>query len=58
MFIAYSHVDEELKNELLKHLEPLKRLDLIETWHDQKIKAGDEWDKSRVFPWRNGARCM
>jgi hypothetical protein len=46
MFIAYSHVDEELKNELLKHLEPLKRLGLINAWHDQRIKAGDEWDKS------------
>jgi hypothetical protein len=46
MFIAYSHVDEELKNELLKHLEPLKKLGLIDAWHDQKIKAGDEWDKS------------
>ena len=29
-----------------KHLEPLKRLGLIEAWHDRKLKAGDEWDKS------------
>jgi len=46
VFIAYSHVDEHLKNELLKHLEPLKKLGLIDAWHDQKLKAGDEWDKS------------
>jgi hypothetical protein len=46
VFIAYSHLDEQLKNELLKHLEPLKRLGLIDAWHDQKLKAGDEWDKS------------
>ena len=37
--------DEELKNELVKHLEPLRRLNLIETWHDRKIKPGDEWDR-------------
>ncbi len=46
IFVAYSHADEQLKNDLLKHLEPLKRLGLIEAWHDRKLKAGDEWDKS------------
>src|SRR5712692_847076 len=29
VFIAYSHADEQLKNELLKHLEPLKQLGLV-----------------------------
>lgn len=42
IFISYSHTDEELKNALLKHLEPLKRLKLIETWHDRKLKPGDD----------------
>jgi hypothetical protein len=46
VFIAYSHVDEGLKNDLLKHLEPLKRLSLLDAWHDRKLKAGEEWDKS------------
>lgn len=45
-FISYSHVDAKLKNDLLKHLAPLKRLGLIEDWHDQEIKAGDEWEKA------------
>jgi hypothetical protein len=27
-------------------LEPLRRLKLIEAWHDRKIKPGEEWDKS------------
>jgi hypothetical protein len=45
LFISYSHADEELKNDLLKHLEPLKKLGLIETWHDRQIKPGDEWDQ-------------
>jgi hypothetical protein len=44
LFISYSHADEALKNELLKHLAPLKRLKLIETWHDRKLKAGDDFD--------------
>lgn len=44
VFISYSHVDEKMKSHLLQHLEPLRRLHLIETWHDQKIKPGDEWD--------------
>ena len=44
-FVSYSHEDEALKVELLKHLEPLRKLHIIETWHDRKIKAGDDWDK-------------
>lgn len=44
LFISYSHADELLKNELLKHLAPLKRLKLIEAWHDRKLKAGDDID--------------
>ena len=27
----------------MKHLEPLKRLNLIETWSDRELDAGDEW---------------
>ncbi len=46
MFVSYSHADEALKIELLKHLEPLRRLKLIDTWHDRQIKAGDDWDKN------------
>ncbi len=46
LFVSYSHVDETLKNELMKHLEPLRRLHRIEDWHDRKIKAGDDWEKS------------
>lgn len=44
IFISYSHADEHLKNELVKHLEPLKRLKLIEAWHDRKLKPGDNID--------------
>jgi hypothetical protein len=46
VFISYSHLDEPFRNDLVKHLEPLRRLQLIETWHDRKIKAGEEWDKA------------
>lgn len=44
LFISYSHTDELIKNELLKHLAPLKRLKLIELWHDRKLKPGDNID--------------
>jgi TIR domain len=45
-FVSYSHVDEPLKSDLLKHLEPLRHLNLIEVWYDRQIKAGDEWVKT------------
>lgn len=43
LFISYSHQDEGMKDELLKHLSPLKRLKLIADWHDRKIEPGDKW---------------
>ena len=45
VFVSYSHADEPLKIELLKHFEPLRRAALIETWHDGKLAAGAEWKK-------------
>lgn len=45
VFISYSHKDEAYKDDLIKHLTPLKRLGLIEQWNDRKISAGSEWDK-------------
>jgi len=43
VFFSYSHKDEDLRNELETHLSILKRQDLISTWHDRKIGAGEEW---------------
>ena len=34
VFFSYSHKDEELRNELEKHLWALKRKGIIETWKD------------------------
>ena len=45
LFLSYSHRDEEIKVELLKHLSPLIRLGLISEWHDRKIDAGDKWEQ-------------
>jgi hypothetical protein len=45
LFISYSHQDEDIKDELLKHLSPLKRLNLISDFHDRKIEPGDKWAK-------------
>jgi internalin A len=45
LFYSYSHKDENLRNELDTHLKLLRRQGLIETWHDRKIEAGDEWKR-------------
>ena len=44
IFCAYSHVDEELREQLGKHLAPLRRQGVITEWHDRKIGAGKEWE--------------
>ena len=43
LFVSYSHADETLKLQLMKHLEPLRRSNLVEAWSDRKLTAGDEW---------------
>lgn len=44
VFVSYSHIDEEIKRELIKHLHPLSRLGMVESWDDRLIKAGEEWN--------------
>lgn len=43
LFFSYSHRDEDVRNELEVHLTTLKRQGVIETWHDRRILAGDEF---------------
>lgn len=43
IFISYSHRNEDLRAELDKHLSPLRRSGRVDSWHDRRIKAGDEW---------------
>jgi len=43
VFYSYSHKDEELRDELEKHLSILRRQGVITGWHDRKISAGGEW---------------
>jgi len=43
VFFSYSHNDEDLRDRLEIHLAMLKRDGTIETWHDRRITAGDEF---------------
>src|ERR1035438_2506744 len=43
VFYSYSHRDEELRNELEKHLSILRRQGVISGWNDRDITAGAEW---------------
>lgn len=44
IFISFAHEDENMKNELDKHLIMLKRSNKIAVWTDQAILAGEEWN--------------
>lgn len=44
VFISYAHEDEELENELLKHLALLRNEGVISTWDDRALVAGAEFD--------------
>ena len=43
VFYSYAHADEELRNELDKHLSLLRRQGVIAGWHDRQISAGKQW---------------
>jgi hypothetical protein len=43
VFIAYSHKDEKLLDQMLLHLSLLQRQELITAWYDRRIEAGEEW---------------
>lgn len=43
VFFSYSHQDENLMQELVKHLSLLKRQGVIRNWHDRQILPGTEW---------------
>jgi hypothetical protein len=43
VFCSYSHKDQRLRDELETHLAIMKNNQEIESWHDRKITAGQEW---------------
>lgn len=43
VFFSYAREDEELRDQLEKHLSFLKKNGFIAGWHDRKIGAGKEW---------------
>jgi len=44
IFVSYSHLDKDLKDQLVRHLRPLEREGLVDVWVDHQILAGDRWD--------------
>jgi TIR domain len=44
VLFSYSHKDESLRNRLETHLALMKRQGTIQTWHDRRLVAGDEFD--------------
>lgn len=57
IFFAYAREDENLRDELQKHLSILERQGVITSWHDRKIGAGKEW-KGEIDTHLNTARVI
>ena len=45
VFISYSHLDEEWKDRLVRHLAVSQKQGHLELWHDRKIGAGEDWEQ-------------
>lgn len=44
IFVSYSHTDEKYKDQLLKHLAPLKHQLGFDIWDDGKLIPGQSWN--------------
>jgi hypothetical protein len=42
IFVSYNHADVKYKDDLVKHIDPLKRLKLTDTWFDGQLQAGKD----------------
>src|SRR3989442_14799566 len=45
VFYCYAREDKTLRDELDRHLSPLRRSKLIITWYDGEIAPGSEWEQ-------------
>ncbi len=43
IFCCYARRDHELQDQLVKHLEPLRRSGQVTTWHDRELLPGTTW---------------
>ena len=57
LFVSYSRRDDDLRAELEKHLELLRRQGLITAWHDRHISAGADW-KGQIDEHLESARII
>src|SRR5947209_2709003 len=57
IFCSYAHKDEKLRDELERHLSPLRREGKIKSWFDRMIEAGEEW-KGKIDEHLNSANVI
>ena len=57
VFISYAHEDSSFLPKLEKHLESLKKQNLISTWSDTDISPGTEW-KPQIMSRLNSAQII
>lgn len=57
VFISYAHEDQSFREELQKHLNSLRRQQIISSWYDGDIVAGTEW-QSQILERLNSAQII
>src|SRR5205807_8474026 len=46
VFVSYAHEDMVMFRALEKHLSPMTKGGFINTWHEGKVMAGEEWEET------------
>jgi TIR domain len=45
IFYCYAHEDDALREQLARHLSPLRRVRFITGWFNHDIQAGTDWEQ-------------
>ena len=48
VFVSYSHLDKDYKDDLVKQLNILQRQGVISNWHDGLLVAGEQWNREII----------
>jgi hypothetical protein len=49
VFYCYAHEDSALREQLARHLSPLRRLRDITGWFDGDIRGGAAWERETIL---------
>ncbi len=58
IFLSYAHADHELKRDLVEHFDTIDESHALRLWHDDLLRAGEEFDPAIEAALRSSRFCI